>query len=147
MKKVLFVIISFFFLTSCSKNEQLKTDKQLIADYITSHHISGTVTTSTGLTYLITTEGTGAKPTATSNVKVNYKGYLLDSSVFDQSTAPVSFNLQQVIQGWKEGLTYFKKGGSGKLFVPSDYGYGSQAKPGIPANSVLIFDIDLLDVF
>lgn len=147
MKNVLFFIIGFFLITSCSKNEQLKKDKQLIADYITSHNISGTVTTSTGLTYLITTEGTGAKPTATSNVKVNYKGYLLDSSVFDQSTTPVSFNLQNVIQGWKEGLTYFKKGGSGKLFIPSDYGYGSQAKSGIPANSVLIFDIDLLDVF
>lgn len=147
MKWISLLLLSCLLSISCSRNKQLETDKQLIADYISSHHITGTVTTSTGLTYLITTEGTGAKPTATSNVKVNYKGYLLDSTVFDQSTSPVSFNLQQVIQGWREGLTYFKKGGSGKLFIPSDYGYGSQAKSNIPANSVLIFDIDLLDVY
>lgn len=146
MKNVLLILFCLLFV-SCTKNEQLKTDKQLIADYISSNNISGTVTTSTGLTYLITTEGSGVKPTATSNVKVTYKGYLLNGTIFDESTSPVSFNLQQVIQGWKEGLTYFKKGGSGKLFIPSDYGYGGQAKPNIPANSVLIFDISLIDVF
>jgi FKBP-type peptidyl-prolyl cis-trans isomerase FkpA len=72
---------------------------------------------------------------------------LTDGSVFDQSnSAGVSFNLTSVIQGWQEGIPYFKKGGKGKLLIPSALGYGTQGTSGISPNSVLIFDINLLDV-
>lgn len=135
-----------FMFASCSKNKELERDKQLIADYIAEKNIQGVITTNSGLSYKITKEGNGDNPTANSNVSVNYKGYLLDGSVFDESTTPISFNLQQVIQGWREGIPKFREGGSGILFIPADYGYGSQSKPGIPANSILIFEIDLLEI-
>jgi FKBP-type peptidyl-prolyl cis-trans isomerase FkpA len=147
MRTYLILLVSLItLLSSCSKNKELERDKELIANYISDNNITGTITTETGLTYKITKEGTGDQPTSSSNVKVNYKGYLLNGSVFDQSSSPVTLNLQQVIQGWKEGLTKFKEGGSGMLFIPSDYGYGNQAQADIPAGSVLIFEIDLIEV-
>lgn len=147
MKKLLvFLFIFTVGIIACTKNKELERDKQLIADYISEHNIENAVTTVSGLTYVIQTEGTGKSPTATSNVKVTYKGYLLNGTVFDSSNVAVTLNLQNVIQGWKEGLSHFKEGGTGMLFIPADYGYGSTAKANIPANSVLIFDIALIKV-
>ena len=101
----------------------------------------------TGLHYVINEAGDGAQPNATSDVTVAYKGYYLNGSVFDESPSEgITFNLQQVIQGWTEGITYFKEGGSGMLLVPSHLGYGSFDSRGIPGGSVLIFDIELIAV-
>ena len=100
-----------------------------------------------GLYYVINEEGTGERPTSTSNVTVAYKGYFLNGSVFDQSNANgINFGLQQVIKGWTEGITYFKEGGSGLLLVPAHLGYGNNDFRGIPGGSVLIFEIDLISV-
>ncbi|NNC50031.1 MAG: peptidylprolyl isomerase, partial [Flaviramulus sp.] len=75
------------------------------------------------------------------------KGYYTSGSVFDQSDAEgVSFNLQQVIRGWTEGITYFKEGGSGMLLVPAHLGYGNNNYNGIPGGSVLVFDVTLISV-
>ncbi len=101
----------------------------------------------TGLYYVIDELGDGAQPATTSDVTVAYKGYYLNGRVFDESPSEgITFNLQQVIKGWTEGITYFKEGGSGMLLVPSHLGYGSFDYNGIPGGSVLIFDIDLLTV-
>lgn len=101
----------------------------------------------TGLYYVITEPSNGAQPTPTSDVTVAYKGYFLNGKVFDESPSEgITFNLQQVIKGWTEGITYFKEGGSGMLLVPSHLGYGSFDYSGIPGGSVLIFDIELLAV-
>lgn len=97
--------------------------------------------------YVINNQGTGTKPISNSNVTVAYKGYFLDGTVFDQSNSQgITFNLQQVISGWTEGITYFNEGGEGILLVPSNLGYGSQNYNGIPGGSVLVFDIKLLNV-
>jgi len=86
-------------------------------------------------------------PTFTDNVTVAYKGYFLDGSVFDQSNeAGISFNLQGVISGWTEGITYFKEGGSGMLLIPAHLGYGSYNFNGIPGGSVLVFEVNLISV-
>lgn len=70
----------------------------------------------------------GVQPITTDQVRVAHKGYFTNGNVFDQSPSEgISFNLQQVINGWTEGITYFKEGGSGMLFVPSHLGYGFQA--------------------
>lgn len=101
----------------------------------------------TGLYYIIEEPGTGARPSATSDVTVAYKGYFLNGEVFDQSDSEgITFNLQQVIKGWTEGITYFKEGGSGMLLVPARLGYGSSQNRSIPCGSVLLFDIDLIAV-
>lgn len=106
-------------------------------------------TTASGLQYQILKEGTGKAPTATSTVKVNYEGKLINGTVFDSSferKQPIEFPLNQVIPGWTEGLPLLKEGGSMMLYVPPKLGYGSNATGSIPANSVLIFKIDLIEV-
>lgn len=101
----------------------------------------------TGLYYVINEPGTGLQPVASSDVTVAYKGYYLSDTVFDESDSNgISFNLQQVIPGWTEGITYFKEGGNGMLLVPAHLGYGSFDNRGIPGGSVLIFEVDLISV-
>jgi len=78
---------------------------------------------------------------------VDYKGYFLDGVVFDESDSNgITFGLNQVIQGWTEGITYFREGGNGILLVPYQLGYGEAGRGSIPGGSVLIFDIRLLQV-
>jgi len=101
----------------------------------------------TGLYYVVTVLGDGARPTATSDVTVAYKGYFLNGTSFDESTsAGLSINLQQVIKGWTEGIPYFQEGGSGVLLIPAHLAYGSFNYSGIPGGSALIFEIKLISV-
>ncbi len=148
MNKILILLIGILiFITACNKDKkQAKKDKKIIEKYIGDNNFNAQ-STSSGLYYLIESQGTGVNPTIGSNVKVYYKGYLTDGSVFDESTTSgIVFNLSNVIEGWQEGIPFFKKGGVGKLFIPSALGYGNRSKPNIPANSVLIFDVKLIDV-
>ncbi|WP_217487287.1 FKBP-type peptidyl-prolyl cis-trans isomerase [Acinetobacter oleivorans] len=111
---------------------------------------SGVMTTKSGLQYQVLKEGSGQKPKATSRVKVNYEGRLLDGTVFDSSIArnhPVEFQLSQVIAGWTEGLQTMKEGGKTRFFIPANLAYGEVgAGDTIGPNSTLIFDIELLQV-
>ena len=135
-------------LISCNKDDSsssAQTEADII-DYIEKNNLGATKSNS-GLYYVINEQGSGTKPNANSNVTVRYKGYFLDGKVFDQSGSQgVSFNLQQVIKGWTEGITYFNEGGEGILLVPSNLGYGSNNYNGIPGGSALVFDIKLLKV-
>lgn len=111
---------------------------------------SGVITTKSGLQYQVLKEGNGQKPKATSRVKVNYEGRLLDGTVFDSSIArnhPVEFQLSQVITGWTEGLQTMQEGGKTRFFIPANLAYGEVgAGDSIGPNSTLIFDIELLQV-
>ncbi|MFW6575826.1 FKBP-type peptidyl-prolyl cis-trans isomerase [Acinetobacter baumannii] len=111
---------------------------------------SGVITTKSGLQYQVLKEGTGKTPKATSRVKVNYEGRLLDGTVFDSSIARnhlVDFQLNQVIAGWTEGLQTMKEGGKTRFFIPAKLAYGEVgAGDSIGPNSTLIFDIELLQV-
>ena len=102
-----------------------------------------------GIWYIIDEEGTGVEyPTSLSEVTVHYEGRLLDDTKFDSSfdrAAPLEISLQSVITGWRIGIPLFKKGGKGKLFIPSKYGYGANGQGSIPGNAVLFFDIELID--
>ncbi|KXK56661.1 MAG: FKBP-type peptidyl-prolyl cis-trans isomerase [Chlorobi bacterium OLB7] len=111
----------------------------------------GVITTASGLQYQVLTEGTGASPKATDNVKVHYTGMLLDGTVFDSSVQrgePISFPLNGVIAGWTEGLQLMKVGGKNRLFIPSDLAYGPNGYPGSPIgpNATLVFDVELLGI-
>lgn len=97
----------------------------------------------TGLYYVIDTPGTGNNPTANSTVTVDYKGYFTSGTVFDGTTT--QFSLKNVIAGWQQGIPLFKKGGKGKLLLPSRLAYGSSGTTGIAPGKVLIFDINLID--
>ncbi|MDU6925863.1 FKBP-type peptidyl-prolyl cis-trans isomerase [Franconibacter helveticus 513] len=106
-------------------------------------------TSSTGLMYKVEKAGSGDVPKDSDTVVVNYKGTLIDGKEFDNSYTrgePLSFRLDGVIPGWTEGLKYIKKGGKIKLVIPPELAYGKTGVPGIPANSTLVFDVELLDI-
>lgn len=116
----------------------------------TNKEKEGVVTTESGLQYKMITEGAGISPAVTDTVEVHYKGTLLDGTVFDSSYdrgEPAKFPLNAVIPGWTEGLTYAKEGGKIELYIPYELGYGSRGYGNIPANSTLVFEVELLKVF
>lgn len=125
-----------------------ETDKKAIELYLSEKKLNAKSTPS-GLYYIVETEGKGGHPQPTSKVKVHYTGTLLNGTKFDSShdrKQPIEFGLNQVIPGWTEGIPLFQKGGKGKLLIPSKLAYGPNSpSPSIPPNSVLVFDVELLD--
>lgn len=110
-----------------------------------------TVTTSTGLRYIIWKKGDGEQAEAGDNVSVHYAGRLLSGEPFDNSYdrgKPFDFPLGggRVIKGWDEGIAFLSKGDSATLIIPANLAYGSAERPNIPANSTLIFDVQLMGV-
>lgn len=109
----------------------------------------GVKTTESGLQYMVMTEGKGDKAKKDSQVKVHYKGTLIDGTEFDSSYSrnqPATFPVHGVIKGWQEALQLMNQGAKYKLFIPSELAYGERGTPGIPANSVLIFEVELLEI-
>lgn len=105
--------------------------------------------TPSGLQYKVLVQGTGEVPTATSRVKVNYEGRLLDGTVFDSSykrNEPSTFGCNQVIKGWTEALTMMPVGSKWELYIPQQLAYGSQDKGTIKPFSMLIFTVELLSI-
>lgn len=111
---------------------------------------AGVMTTPSGLQYKVIKEGKGAKPAATSQVKVHYTGKLIDGSKFDSSVdrgEPATFGLNQVIPGWTEGLQLMTVGSKYMLYIPPALGYGQQGMPPtIGPNEVLVFEVELLEI-
>jgi FKBP-type peptidyl-prolyl cis-trans isomerase FkpA len=102
-----------------------------------------------GVSVQVLREGSGARPTASSQVTVNYRGNLLDGSEFDSSYSrgkPATFPLNRVISCWTEALQTMRVGGKARLTCPSNTAYGNRAHSKIPANSTLIFEVELLEV-
>lgn len=150
MKHLLTALLALTLFISCSKGKGASIDyvaknELEIKDYIAKNNLTAQ-RSATGLYYVITNPGTGAQPTASSNVTVAYKGYFTNGSVFDQSAAGISFGLNQVIKGWTEGIQHFKTGGNGILLIPAHLGYGSSSNGPIPGGSVLVFDVKLNSV-
>ncbi|MCQ2192408.1 MAG: FKBP-type peptidyl-prolyl cis-trans isomerase [Paludibacteraceae bacterium] len=107
----------------------------------------GVKTTASGLQYMVLKEGTGISPTANDKVKAYYTGTLTNGTKFDGTTDnPAEFELNRVIKGWTEGLQLMKVGAKYRFFISPELGYGSRVMPNIPANSILIFDVELVDV-
>ena len=110
----------------------------------------GVVTTESGLQYKVITEGKGEVPTATSTVKVNDKGTLIDGTEFDSSykrNEPTTFRADRVIKGWTEALTMMPVGSKWELYIPQELAYGARETGGqIKPFSTLIFEVELLEV-
>lgn len=102
-----------------------------------------------GVQYKVLVKGSGDIPTATSKVKVNYEGRLIDGTVFDSSyerKQPATFGCNQVIKGWTEALTHMPVGSKWEIYIPQELGYGSREAGKIPPFSALIFTVELLDI-
>ena len=145
IKVLLFIAVAIC--VSCNKEKkQAEEDEQIILDYIEENDLDA-IEGDQGLYYVIDVQGSGATPTMSSSVIVNYVGYYTDGGVFDQSGAQgATFPLTGVIEGWQIGIPYFNEGGQGTLLIPSALGYGEDGSGSIPGNTVILFDIDLIDV-
>jgi len=107
---------------------------------------SGVVTTASGLKYKIVTPGQGsAHPTDTDVTLVNYEGRLLSGATFDKSQQPTPMPVSGVVPGFAEALKLMTKGEKARFWIPPALGYGADAKGPIPANSTLVFDVELID--
>jgi len=147
-------MIPIVMMSSCSKDDsnfsdanQFAKDKKLIYSYLSSHRIQAD-STPEGIFYKIDYAIDTLPQVAVnsnSKVTVNYTGYFIDDRIFD-SANNVTFKLSEVIKGWVIGMALLKEGEKARLFIPSRYGYGNKGSSEIPANSVLIFDVELLKV-
>lgn len=125
--------------------ETIAAGNKFRADY---EKKAGVKKTASGLLYKIEKAGEGASPKATDTVKVHYKGTLTDGTEFDSSYArnePIEFQLNQLIPAWIEAIPLLKKGGKMEIVAAPELAYGDRQAGRIPANSTLIFEIELLD--
>ncbi|MBN2788564.1 MAG: FKBP-type peptidyl-prolyl cis-trans isomerase [Candidatus Delongbacteria bacterium] len=129
-----------------SPEENLKLGEAFLAENKTKE---GVKVTPSGLQYKVIREGSGKHPMTVNTVKVHYKGTLINGEVFDSSYdrgEPLEFKLGKVIKGWQEGIRLMTPGSKYVLYIPAKYGYGERATGKIPANSVLIFEVELLEI-
>jgi len=128
-------------------SENIETGEEFLAK---NSQLEGVKTTSSGLQYLVLSEGEGSvHPTAKDHVKVHYHGTLIGGNIFDSSVdrgEPISFSLNQVISGWTEGVQLMVIGDKFKFFIPSKLAYGNSAAGKIAPGSLLIFEVELLQI-
>jgi FKBP-type peptidyl-prolyl cis-trans isomerase FkpA len=163
-KSILMGFLAVFVLfTACKKDEDEScplTDQIItvpaseitdLETYLSSKGITNAVKDSRGFYYTIQNPGTGITPSLCNFITVYYAGKLTNDVIFDQTTSgsPISFGLGgNLIEGWKKGIPLIKQGGRITLYLPPSLGYGNQSVGNgkIPANSILIFDVELLEV-
>lgn len=125
-------------------------NKGIAADFLAKNkEKKGVKTTSSGLQYEVLKEGKGKKPTEKDKVTVHYTGTLITGQKFDSSHdrgQPAEFPLNGIIKGWQEALKLMPEGSVYRLYIPPELAYGPQPQPGIPPNSVLVFEVELLKV-
>lgn len=148
---VAIALIAFYFIKNAKDKKASLENIEIGNSFLTANKANlGVVETASGLQYQIVKKGAGSvHPSAKSTVKVHYHGTLLDGTVFDSSVErnePISFPLNRVIKGWTEGLQLMTAGDTFKFFIPSDLAYGNAATGKIKPGSVLIFEVDLLEV-
>ena len=162
--KFTFVLIAIGVCSSCLKRPNLiPTDRvdcsiprvqdslKLVDDSIIHKYIADSSlvmdSTATGLFYAISDSGTGNYPLLNATITVKYKAYLTNGYIIDQTLRNVTatFGLERLILGWQYGIPLLKKGGKIKLIIPSRLAYGCATNYGIPPNSVVIFDIELIN--
>lgn len=145
---LLTLIIPMFATLACEdQRPQYEIDQEKILQYLEANNITDAIEHPTGIYYIITKEGEGDSPSVYSTVEVKYKGYLSDGTVFDatEEGKTAMFNLSSVIQGWAYSIPLLKRGGKGTFIIPSILAYGRSEQVNIPANSILIFEVELID--
>lgn len=129
---------------------EAETNKKAASDFLEKNKSKeGVKTTSSGLQYEVLKPGKGKKPSLKDKVTVHYTGTLIDGKKFDSSHdrgQPAEFPVNGIIKGWQEALQLMPEGAVYHLYIPPELGYGAQAQPGIPPNSVLVFDVELIKV-
>lgn len=139
-----------FAFSSCVNDDTAEDNLEKGNEYLEQNAKKpGVTVTSSGLQYEILNKGTGTRsPKATDKVVCNYEGRLINGTVFDGTTKgnPATFPLNQVIKGWTEGLQLMHEGDTYRFTIPYHLGYGVNGYGPIPPYSVLIFDVELIQV-
>lgn len=151
---MLVLLSAFSLLTACKKDKDYAAiDEGLIKQYIADNKLADAQRQESGLYFVPITKTSGVQPKGGQLVSVLYTGMLLDGKVFDATSnrgnKPFEFALgrNQVIKGWDEGIALIKKGEKAMLLIPSQLAYGSDgAGSSVPANAVLRFDVELVDI-
>ena len=132
------------------QQEEGETNKKKSAEFLEKNKTAeGVKITASGLQYMVMKEGDGPMPKKEDNVKCHYTGTLINGEKFDSSVdrgQPAEFPVGGVIAGWTEALQMMKVGSKYKLFISPELGYGPAGRPGIPANSALIFEVELIEI-
>ncbi|WP_290713819.1 FKBP-type peptidyl-prolyl cis-trans isomerase [Flavihumibacter sp. CACIAM 22H1] len=133
--------------TSCTV-VQPADEEQAILTYNAAKGITG-IKDESGLYYEIIEPGTGGTPNLNSLIEIKYRGELTNGTVFDSQTDPTKtrWALRSLIPGWQIAIPKIKKGGKIKMVIPSALGYGCRANGNIPANSILFFEVELVDFY
>lgn len=132
------------------QQEEGETNKKKSAEYLEKNKTAaGVKVTASGLQYSVIKEGDGPMPKKEDSVKCHYTGTLIDGTKFDSSVdrgQPAEFPVAGVIPGWTEALQMMKVGSKYKLVIPPELAYGPAGRPGIPPNSTLVFEVELLEI-
>ncbi|MBL4863095.1 MAG: FKBP-type peptidyl-prolyl cis-trans isomerase [Crocinitomicaceae bacterium] len=147
MKYLLLVATAFLFVgcgPSYSDVQKNNFDHE-IQQYLNKHNISCEKSPS-GLYYKIIEEGEGKKIQFKDHVSFKYRGEFVDGTVFDEQETPVEYKVEALIGAWKEIMLELKKGGKAYLIAPPQLGYGTHDLDDIPANSILIYELEVVDV-
>lgn len=160
MNKIILILAaiaaSMLFISSCIKTDDDDVNyeeyKKKCEEYLATNALrEGVIVTPSGLQYEVVREGeeNGKRPTSFDLVSCHYTGYFIDGRVFDSShlsDRPATFQLNQVIKGWTEGLQLMKEGAKYRFVIPYQLGYGELPYSTIPPYSTLIFEVELLKV-
>ncbi len=147
LKYILFFVFLLLIAgTACKKDDPdviAAKDRKKILSYLAEHELDYTELEA-GVFVVIENEGTGGHPHENSTVRMNYEGYLLDGTPFDYGSNAM-LNLNLTVRGFRIGVMAFQKGGKGIIIVPSAMGYGQNRYGAIPRNSVLVFEVDIIN--
>ncbi len=148
MKKLLLFLLPVVLTMFACKDArpQSDIDEEKIKDYLKANHINAQRDDYSRIYYVIQDPGSGNNPNTNSYVKIKYKGYLLDGTVFDQTDGDETYEspLRGFISGWQIAVPLLKPGGKGTFYIPSGLAYGRYGNGSIPPNEVLAFDIELI---
>lgn len=162
MKRILIVVGFAAFALSCNKPssvirtpaEQLEYDLGIIDEYLKNNSITPTIVDPSGVRIVVSQEGTGAKPTKDNCIRVSYVGHVLyEKTAFDSSAnykSPLKGWVSQgasTIYGWQIGFKNINQGSKATFYIPSTLAYGASGSSKIPRNSILKFDVELLQIY
>ena len=145
--RTLLCLLLILILGACStySDEDLKGFDKTIREWIRQQNIQYKSTDS-GLYYYFESKGQGQKIKYTDSVTVQFKGTLLDSTIFEIEKVPVTFAVNEVIIAWKEVLLMSERNAKIKIIVPPQLGYGNHKLDKIPQNSILLYEIEIIDI-
>jgi FKBP-type peptidyl-prolyl cis-trans isomerase FkpA len=146
MMRILLATLAVSLFLTCAPELQSEKDRETILQYIEDNNLAAEEHES-GLFYVVEDAGGDDRPSLSTEVEVRYTGRLTDGTVFDGTNGneTIKFRLSGVIPGWQIGIPLFGRGGKGQLIIPSGLAYGPRRIGSIPPNSVLVFDVELVN--